>query len=277
MSVALGEDDARYEVFIAKYGTRSALRSEVFLNYGLYHEPDGQIGMDYFLWVLRNRQRTILVDTGFSPSGGASRGRTELASVAEVLAALGVDPNGVPTVVLTHAHYDHAGNVGLFPRSRILASAQELEFWKGEHVGKVLFHHSVDDDALAALDRARVEGRLDLFSGSCRVAPGVEVLEVGGHTPGQAVVKVDTYDGTILLASDSVHYYEELERDMPFSSVADVVAMYDAFAWIRKMIESGEVRDVVSGHDPSTLDRFPARPDVGELSQLIATVGGPRA
>lgn len=268
------DDNGVYEVVIVKYGTRATTRSDVFLNFHLYRQVDEPMDMDYFFWVLRNERRTVVVDTGFSVAGGASRGRTQLAGVRELLEALGVDRAAGPTVVLTHAHYDHAGNLDLFPASRIVTSSAELEFWQGRHANKVLFHHSVDDEGVAELARANAEGRVDLFSGSCRVAPGIEVLELGGHTPGQAVVKVDTHDGVVLLASDSAHYYEELERDMPFSSVADLVAMYDGFARIRAMVKSGEVRHVVSGHDPTTLDRFATRGDVGPFTDLVATVGG---
>lgn len=277
MTVTNGAKNERYEVIIAKYGTRVTLRSEVFLNFPLYHEPDAPIAMDYFFWVLRSERRTVVVDTGFSPVGGASRGRTEMAGVPELLGALGVDPATGPTVVITHAHYDHAGNLGLFRNSPIMTSARELDFWQGRHVDKVLFRHSVDKDGVAELARAHAEGRLELFTGSGRVAPGIEVLEVGGHTPGQAIVRVDSHDGVVLLTSDAVHYYEELERDMPFSSVADLVAMYDAFAMIREMVESGDVRHVVSGHDPSTLERFAKGTGLGPWAELVATVGGRRA
>ena len=69
---------AEYQVTIVKYGTRQTTRGDVFLNYHLYGEPDGPIGMDYFFWVVRNAERTIVVDTGFSAAGGANRKRTTL-------------------------------------------------------------------------------------------------------------------------------------------------------------------------------------------------------
>ncbi len=260
-----------YEVVIVKYGTRAALRSEVFLNYAQYREPDGPIGMDYFFWVLRNEARTIVVDTGFSPRGGASRGRTQLAGVGELFVAVGVDAAEGPPVVLTHAHYDHAGNLDLFSSSPVLMAAKELEFWSGRHANRTLFHHSVDDENLAHLQKIRAEGRLELFERSYALAPGIDLLEVGGHTPGQTVVVVKTRDGPVLLASDAVHYYEELERDMPFSSVADLVEMYAAFDTVRSLLDAGDARYLVTGHDPGTLDRFCATE--GPLSGLVATIG----
>ena len=74
-SLAEQRDD-RYEVVIVRYGTRRTVRSDVYLNYGVYGDDDAPIDMDYFIWVVRNAYRTILVDTGYSVAGGASRGRT---------------------------------------------------------------------------------------------------------------------------------------------------------------------------------------------------------
>jgi glyoxylase-like metal-dependent hydrolase (beta-lactamase superfamily II) len=114
-------------------------------------------------------------------------------------------------------------------------------------------------------------GRLQLFTGSTVVAPGVEVVEIGGHTPGQCIVKVNTSDGGVLLASDAVHYYEEYERDMLFTSVADLVQMYEGFDYIRGLMGSGEMAHLVAGHDPGTLLRF--RPAAGKYGHLAATIG----
>jgi len=61
----------QYEVLAVRYGTRQASAAEVFLNYHAYREPDRPLGMDYFFWVARNPARTVVIDTGFSPAGGA--------------------------------------------------------------------------------------------------------------------------------------------------------------------------------------------------------------
>lgn len=262
----------QYEVVILKYGTRQTLRSEVFLNYGVYGEGDAPIGMDYFVWVVRNADRTIVVDTGFSEAGGRARGRTLLLPVAHGLRLLGVDEHGpAPVVVLTHAHYDHAGNLELFPDSEIVVAARELDFWLSRHAGRAQFRHSVDTEGLDELRRAAEQGRVTTFAGEYALAPGVRVIEIGGHTPGQSAVLVATGEGTVLLASDAVHYDEEYERDMPFAFVSDLVATYEGFDRIRGMVASGEVQHVVAGHDPGVIDRF--EPLAGELAGLGAVIG----
>ncbi|NYE18509.1 N-acyl homoserine lactonase family protein [Microbacterium immunditiarum] len=261
----------QYVVTIARHGTRQTTRSDVFLNYSLYGEADGPIGMDYFVWVIRNAERTIVVDTGYSRRGAESRGRDVLIEVPDLFAKLGVDPASAPLVVISHAHYDHIGNLGHFPSSRFLISKKEFDFWNGPHAGKTLFHHSVEDSELDELRAIHAANRVDFFEDSVQIAPGVDAIEVGGHTPGQAVVVVNTSEGRVLLASDAVHYYEELDADRPFVSVADVVEMYDAFERIRRLVDSGEIAHVVSGHDPATLERF--TPAQGELAGIATTIG----
>ena len=62
-----------------------------------------------------------------------------------------------------------------------------------------------------------------------------------------------TAGGPVILASDAVHYYEELERDRPFSIVASLADMYAAFDQIRELAAGARV---VAGHDPLVAERF---------------------
>lgn len=260
-----------YQVVIVKYGTRSTMRSDVYLNHHLYNEPDGAIEMDYFFWVVRNSGLTVVVDTGFSAAGGEKRRRTSLITPAQAFAHLGIDTSAHLPLIVTHAHYDHIGNLDLFTAADIYINEHEMEFWNSPHAHHTLFHHAVEDVELANLARADAQGRVRTFADRVTVAPGIDVLRVGGHTPGQSVVKVNTSEGVVLLASDAMHYNEELERAMPFVFATDLVDMYDGFDRIKAMRAAGEVRHVVPGHDPATLANY--KPVSGPLEHLAATIG----
>jgi len=261
----------RYQVTVGRYGTRIGRRSEIYLNHHLYGRDDAPLAMDYFVWLIRNETTTIVVDTGFSRDGGRKRGRELLVDPPELFASMGVHAADEPLVAITHAHYDHIGNLSHFSRSRVVIARRETEFATGPYVTRTLFHHSFEDDEIAELVSVREQGRLHEFDDEIELAPGVRMFRTGGHTPGQSMITVPTSVGVVLLASDALHYQEELDLNMPFSSVAELIPMYATFDRIREMTEAGVVDHVVAGHDPSTLQSL--APFASRTTELTVELG----
>jgi len=263
-------NDGTREVLAVRYGNRVSTRAETFLNYHLYGEPDGKIELDYYFWVIRDGAgRVTLVDTGFAPAAGDRRRRNWFTTPADALPGLGVDPATVAAVVVTHAHWDHTGNLHQFPRAEIVMSRAEYEFWTGPLAHRAQFAAHIEPDEIAFLRAAHREGRLTLIAGQHAAAPGVELVEVGGHTPGELIVTVAWGAGTVVLASDALHFYEEVERDRPFAILADLPDMYRAYDLLAALAAEPDTW-LVAGHDPAVRTRFaphPTAPDVTDLGR----------
>ena len=265
------ENGAR-EVLAIRYCNRTTTRAENFLNNHLYGEPDTEIQMDYYFWVIRDGARTTLVDTGFAPAVGDRRRRAWWTTPADALPAVGIDPASVDTIVVTHAHWDHTGNLRQIPQAQIIISQAEYDFWTSPMARRSQFVTHAEADEIAYLQRADAEGRLTLIKGQHTLDDGTELIEVGGHTPGQVIVSVPTATDTVVLASDAVHFYEEVERDRPFAIVADLPAMYRAYDLLAELAAQPGT-SLVAGHDPLVRTRFaqhPASPDVTDLTAAAA-------
>lgn len=253
-----------------RYASRPTSRADVFLRYAQYREPDGPQEMTYYLWVLRNGERTIVIDTGFSAAGGGRRGREFLVEPVRALARIGVQPDTVDLLVITHLHYDHTGHLDAFASTPTAVSRSEVEFWTGPLAARPQFAAHVEPDEIRSLaDRADAAGgEVTLIEGEHELVPGVVSIEVGGHSPGQTILLIEGEQGPIVLASDAAHFYEEVDRDRACAILADLEDVYRAYDTIRGHVGRGA--RLVAGHDPLVMDRFPRLESDPELGVLVA-------
>jgi glyoxylase-like metal-dependent hydrolase (beta-lactamase superfamily II) len=222
----------------------------------MYGEPDADLDIDYYFWVIRDGRGVFLVDSGFAPEVGDRRRRVHFTTPAEALPGLGIAPEDVTAIVITHAHWDHTGNVRQFPRAQVVMTEAEYDFWTSPIADREQFAAHREPEEIALLRRAREQDRLTLFTGQHTLAPGVELIEVGGHTPGQLIAAVTTGNGgAAVLASDALHFYEEVERDRPFAILADLPAMYRAYDTLAQLAAQPGTH-LVAGHDPAVRARF---------------------
>jgi glyoxylase-like metal-dependent hydrolase (beta-lactamase superfamily II) len=168
---------------------------------------------------------------------------------------LGIDPAAVEVLAISHIHYDHVGNLHLFPNARMPVARAELEFWTTDPVAqRPQFATLADPDGIEQLRRAAAEERVDLIEDRADVAPGITAVRVGGHAPGQLVFEVAGEHGPIVLASDAIHYDDELEHERPFGVFSDLADMYRGYATLKRYAASGAA--VIPGHEPSVMSRF---------------------
>lgn len=257
-----------FEVYAIRFAQREAsVRGEHF--YG--HDPCAMEAcpISYYVWLAVSDNHSVLVDAGYTPETAARRGnRDYLQSPMDTIRALGVDPDRIDHLVISHLHYDHTGHVSDFPRAEIVLQESEMAFWTSRHAGREQLAHFVEPSDVAYLVEQNFAGRVRMVDGVHEVVPGVTAHRVGGHTPGLQVVQVRTAAGRVVLAADAAHFYENVEREKPYGVVTYLPTMYDAFDALRALSDRPEL--IVPGHDPLVLQRFPAVPGLEGLAIRIA-------
>ena len=256
-----------YEVYAVRYARHERTARDNFLG---GDEHDGPMPLDYFVWVLRNAERTILVDTGFDEAAADARGRQLITPVAMGLAAIGVEPDAIEDIVITHMHYDHAGNHALFPRARYHLQDAEMAYCTGRCMCHAPLRHAYSGADVAEMVGKVFTGRVAFHDGDDEIAPGVSVHLIGGHTMGLQAVRVWTRRGWLVLASDAAHFYANMDEARPFPIVQDVAAMLEGHRTVRRLADRPEL--VIPGHDPLVLLRFP--PPLPELAGIVAQLDG---
>ena len=244
-----------YEVYAVRYATHDRLRSENFIG-GDPH--DGPMPLDYFVWLLKSPQRAILVDTGFNAATAKLRARNLLRCPIEALRVLGVDPDTIQDVVITHLHYDHAGNLDKLPNARFHIQDAELEYATGRCMCHPSMRHAYSVEDVVDLVRKVYADRVVFHKGDATIAPGVELIHIGGHTKGMQSLRVRTARGWVVLASDASHFYEHHETGRPFTIVYHLGDMLEGHRRLNAIAASPQY--IVPGHDPEVLARYPRLP-----------------
>lgn len=263
-----------YDAYALRYAHRPGGKAEEFFRFDAYQEPDREWGVDYYFWLLRNEDRTVLVDCGFDRASGEAKGRTLETDPLELLDRMGVTAASVDHVVISHMHYDHIGNVDLFPNATFTVARAEYDFWTGPSSDRELFRWAGAPGPVAKVVQLARDERLTFVDEPTEIAPGIVVRPVGGHTPGTSIVEVDGTAGHVTVASDAAHFYEEFERDRPYNLFDDLQKVYRTYDVLRENAERpGAV--VVPGHDPRTRREFvETRTDCWDLSQPIERASG---
>ncbi|NYT63408.1 N-acyl homoserine lactonase family protein [Alcaligenaceae bacterium] len=241
-----------YQVFAIRYATVARKRVENFL---AYDPHEGPMPMDYFVWLIQGPDRTFVVDTGFNEVAAMARKREFLQCPINALRKLGIEPADVTDAILTHLHYDHAGNIKLLPNAIMHLQEKELQYATGRYMQYDLIRHAYAVDDVVDVVRGVYDKRVMFYNGDAQLAPGVELVLVGGHTQGLQAVRVHTERGWVVLASDASHYYDNIHDESPFPIVFHVGDMLDGY---HKLLGLADTKDhLVPGHDPQVFARYP--------------------
>lgn len=243
-----------YEVYAIRYAHNGKARTVTNFVGGDSH--DVPMPLDYFVWVLKGPRRTFVIDTGFDKEMANKRKRDFLRSPGEGLKMIGIDPSAVEDVIITHMHYDHAGNHDLFPQAKFHLQDTEMGYCTGRCMCHHGLRHPFEVDDVLAMVRKVFESRVCFHDGAKDIAPGVSVHLIGGHSKGLQVVRVWTRRGWLVVASDASHFYAHMEQGRVFPVTYNIGDTLEGYVSLRSLVD--DPLNIIPGHDPIVLSRYPA-------------------
>jgi glyoxylase-like metal-dependent hydrolase (beta-lactamase superfamily II) len=257
-----------YEIYALKYfGLHSVPVSELALG----APRKDTMNMFFMYWLIRgNNGKNILVDAGFLNDLDIFKtlNKTFYVRPDSVLLELNLKADEITDIILTHPHWDHIDGVSLFPKAHIWIQKEDYNYFVGEAWQKEGRHggfYKRDVDSLVSLN---IAGKLTLVEGDNKeIFPGIRVFTGSRHTYNSQYVLVQTGGDKVILASDNIWIYYNLDhmKSSPYPN-----GTFDTTAYVRSMqrmkTQAPNIKYIIPGHDPAVFTRFHTiKPDIVQI------------
>ena len=221
-------------------------------------DPARKMDIAMVFWLVQGGGHNVLVDSGFyRPQLFKGWSIADYRKPTEALRAAGLAPADVTDIVISHMHWDHADGMDLFPKARIWIQRDEYTYYTGEAWHHADTHGGIEPDDVEALVKANIAGRVSFVEGDDQeILPGIRCYIGGKHTYQSQYATVHAKDGTVVLASDNVYLYENLDKHVPIAETLDAKSNLRAQDRMRTL--ASKPGFIIPGHDPAIFERFPA-------------------
>lgn len=236
------------------------------LVYGAHNQ--GVTYLPFFYNLIQGNNVNILYDIGYRDRSTDEQkdwstifGGVNIEKPEEVLEKVHLKPEDIDIVILSHLHFDHAGNIDKFPNAHFYIQKEELEGW----VSSFNLPKQIRDWVWLATDITHInellqvaaENRLTLIEDEeYEVVKGIKTHTAKGHTFGTQALTVNTKEGKYALAQDVVYVYENATHYKPLGLGLDNLAQLESIHKLNELV-NGDMTKLIPGHDIAVFEMFP--------------------
>ena len=208
----------------------------------------------------------LLIDAGISPGCVDDPEKTwgdiinvyypvmkEEEKPVNALESIGVKPDDVDYIIVTHLHLDHAGSLRYFPKAKVIVQLEELRY--AFFPDPIMKGAYIDEDIKdSSINYMPIVGMRSMFNGKVFIFP------TPGHTPGHqsVLIRLEKHK-PVIITGDAIYLRENLEDDVPPGFAIDFAKTLYGYSMIKQLAED-EGAEIWYGHDPESFSEIKLAP-----------------
>lgn len=248
-----------YEIYALKY---AMLDKPTPISAWADKGPDtDSVDIAFMFWLIKdNKGKNILVDAGCSGDLQAAIdfGVARFTRPDSMLLKLGVHAADITDIIISHPHWDHIDGISLFPNAQVWIQKEDYNYYVGQAWQKDANHGGFAKRDILHLVERNISGQVTLINGDNKeIIPGIKVFTGSRHTFDSQYVLVQSGNDKIVIASDNIWIYYNLEKMLPAPSYGT----FDAKAYVAGMQRmktlASKTNYILPGHDDQVFKKFP--------------------
>jgi glyoxylase-like metal-dependent hydrolase (beta-lactamase superfamily II) len=250
-----GQDTVEYQVYALKIRESGFNTSAQDIAVGAA-EGDSVRACNMF-WLLKgNNDKNILIDVGFVDT--ANSYNLKYITPTEALMKLNIKPGDISDIIVTHPHTDHIGKIDIFSNATVWMQKSDFTYFirdAWQEGGNTVGFEKKDVRNLVDIN---LEGRLKLIDGdNIEIISGIRVFTGSKHTYENQYVLINSnsLDKKILVASDAIWFYYNLEHLLPIPLTFGSDAYIEAMKRMNTIVSNTDY--IIPGHDDLVFTKFP--------------------
>ena len=259
-SIKTFSQSPQYQIYALKYA--AVAHPTPISEWALGAPPNDSVNVDFMIWLINgNNSKHILVDAGFLKDITEAKDFDVKGFVRpdSMLARVGLRPEDITDIIITHPHWDHLDGVDLFPNAHVWIQKEDFNYFVGTAWQNDSTHGGFNKRDVIKLIELNIAGRLTLVDGDNKqIIPGIKVYTGSRHTFNSQFVLVETGPDKIIIASDNIWVYYNLEhlKSAPPYGTFDTTAYVTSMKRMKTL--ASNIKFIIPGHDAAVFSRFPS-------------------
>ena len=258
-SVIASSQTVNYEVYALKFAT--AGHALPISGFAMNASGNDSVKIVFMIWLVKgDNGKNILIDAGFLKDMKEAKdfGVGNYSRPDSMLFKVGLKREDITDVILTHPHWDHIDGIDLFPNAHVWIQKEDFNYFVGGAWQSDGNNWAFNKRDVRKLIDVNLAGKLTLVDGDDKeIIPGIKVYTGSRHTFNSQYVLVKTGVDRIILASDNIWLYYNLE----YLKSAPSYGTFDTSGYVKSMQRmktlASHIKYIIPGHDPKIFSMFP--------------------